>query len=103
MMGAHDRDIVLEPNQGCAGNCYSTAQPFWVNITEMDIHKKYSVDPQKVWANMKSVMSVPIFENSETIGVLNIDSDLDLATSKLNEEKVYIIASAYSDLIGSLL
>ncbi len=48
-------------------------------------------------------MSVPIFENSKPIGVLNIDSDLDLATSKLNEEKAYINASAYSDMIASLL
>jgi site-specific DNA-methyltransferase (adenine-specific) len=52
---------------------------------------------------MKSVMSVPIFEESKPIGVLNIDSDLDLATSKLNEEKAYINASAYSDMIASLL
>ena len=103
MMGARDRDIVLEPNQGCAGNCYSTGQPFWVDITAMDIHKKYSIDPQKVWANMKSVMSVPIFEDSKPIGVLNIDSDLDLATSKLDEEKAYINASAYSNMIASLL
>lgn len=103
MMGARDRDIVLEPNQGCAGNCYSRAQPFWVDITEADIHREYSIDPQEVWENMKSVMSVPIFEDSKVIGVLNIDSDLDLATSKLDEEKVYSIASAYSDLMGGLL
>jgi hypothetical protein len=103
MMGARDRDISLEPNQGCAGNCYSTGEPFWVDITEADTHRTYSVDPHKVSQNMKSVMSVPIFENGKTVGVLNIDSDLDLATSKLNEEKAYIIASAYSDLVASLL
>jgi hypothetical protein len=103
MMGARDRDIVLEPNQGCAGSCYSSGEPFWVDITEMDTHKIYSIDPQKVWQDMKSVMSVPIFEGRKTIGVLNIDSNLDLATSKLDEEKVYSIASGYSDLIASLL
>lgn len=103
MMGYRDRNIVLEPNQGCAGNCFSTGEPFWVDITKIDIHKKYSIDPQKVWANMKSVMSVPISEDSKIVGVLNIDSNLDLVTSKLNEEKVYIIASAYSELIESLL
>ncbi len=47
MMGARDRDIVLEPNQGCAGNCYSMGQPFWVDITAIDIHKKYSIDSPK--------------------------------------------------------
>lgn len=52
---------------------------------------------------MKSVMSVPIFEDNETVGVLNIDSDLDLAASGLDEEKVYNIASAYSDLIADLV
>jgi transcriptional regulator with GAF, ATPase, and Fis domain len=103
MMGMRDRSISLEPGQGCAGNCYQTGVPFWVDITEIGAHVKYSIDPKNIWEKMKSVMSVPIFEGDKIIGVLNIDTDLDLVTSGLNEEKVYNVVSAYSDLIATLL
>lgn len=102
MMGAVDRDFTLAPAQGCAGRAFSTHQPFWVDITK-STHEKYFIDSGQVWSSMKSVMSVPISFEGKTVGVLNIDSDLDLDVSELNQEKVYSTALAYSDMIARLL
>ena len=102
MMGAVDRDFTLDPDHGCAGRAFSTNQPYWVDITK-SAHEKYFVDSGQVWSNMKSVMSVPISSGGKIVGVLSIDSDLDLNTSKLNEEKAYTIAMAYSDIVARLL
>lgn len=102
MMGHVDRDFKLDINQGCAGRAFSMNKPFWVNITE-STHEKYLVDSGQVWSNMKSVMSVPVSLQGKVVGVLNIDSDLELNASELNQEKVYSTAIAYSDIIARLL
>ena len=102
MMGAIDRAFTVDPNQGCAGRAFSTQRPFWVDVTK-STHEKYLIDSGQVWASMKSVMSVPIVLQGKNMGVLNIDSDLDINTSKLNQEKVYSTAMAYSDIIARLL
>lgn len=102
MMGAVDRDFKLAPDQGCAGRAFSRKKPFWVDILE-STHEKYFVDSGQVWSSMKSVMSVPIFLQKDTIGVLNIDSDLDMNTSKFDQENVYILVNAYSEMIARVL
>lgn len=102
MMGAVDRNFELEPTQGCAGRAYSNRKPFWVDVMRSS-HEKYLVDSGKVWGSMKSVMSVPILRSNVIAGVLNIDSDLSLETAMFDEEKTFIVANAYSDLISELL
>jgi transcriptional regulator with GAF, ATPase, and Fis domain len=102
MMGAIDRDFKLAVDQGCAGRAFKRKKPFWVDILE-STHEKYLVDSGQVWSNMKSVMSVPIFLQKDTIGVLNIDSDLDMNTSRFNRENVYIIVNAYADIVATVL
>lgn len=102
MMGAVDRDFQLAVGRGCAGRAFSEKMPFWVDILKSS-HEKYYVDSGKVWKSMKTVMSVPIYLQEDPAGVLNVDSDLDMNTSKFNDENVYIIVNAYSDMIARLL
>jgi transcriptional regulator with GAF, ATPase, and Fis domain len=106
MMGAVDRNLELELDRGCAGKAFTDKNTFWVDLTQA-AHEKYLIDPQKVWSSMKSVMSIPIFLDDEVIGVLNIDSDLELNKVFLldnrGDNKVLNIASAYSDLIAEWL
>jgi len=102
MMGAVDRDFQLDKDQGCAGRAFSNKQPFLVDILKSS-HERYFVDSGKVWSSMKSVMSVPIFIEKTTIGVLNIDSDLDMKTSQFAKDKVLIVVNAYSDVIAEIL
>lgn len=106
MMGHNDRKIALSTDQGCAGKAFHNESPFWVDLTTCT-HESYLVDSKKIWKNMKSVMSVPIFEEEEVIGVLNIDSDLELneAFMEGNEFNQNIIntANAYSDLVARWL
>lgn len=102
MMGAVDREFEIGKDQGCAGRAFSNKQPFWVDILASS-HGKYFVESGKVWSDMRSVMSVPIIKEKAVIGVLNVDSDLDLSTSKFDQGDVFIIVNAYSDLIAEVL
>lgn len=105
MMGAKDRNLILEPNQGCAGQAFTNNTPHVVDLTQAT-HGQYSIDKNKVWSSMKSVMSVPICDDEDhlnVIGVLNIDSDLDVNTAKFFDDKVLNTANVYSDLVADWL
>ena len=102
MMGAVDRDFEVDLDQGCAGRAFCNRVPFWVDIPK-STHEQYYVDSGQVWSSMKSVMSVPILLQRDIIGVLNIDSDLGLSMCKFDQEKVYIVVNAYSDMIARVL
>lgn len=105
MMGAKDRNLILEPNQGCAGQTFTNNTPYVVDLTQAT-HGQYSIDKNKVWSSMKSVMSVPICDDEDhlnVIGVLNIDSDLDVNTAKFFDDKVLNTANVYSDLVADWL
>lgn len=105
MQGAIDRNLSLDPKQGCAGKAFSSNLPYVVDLTTAT-HNQYNIDPTKVWKSMKSVMSVPICDdehNEHVIGVLSIDSDLDYNTVKFREDKVLNTANTYADFIGEWL
>jgi transcriptional regulator with GAF, ATPase, and Fis domain len=106
MMGATDRNLILEPDRGCAGKAFKGENAFWVDLTQVT-HENYLVDSKRVWSNMKSVMSVPIYFEDKVIGVLNIDSDIELKKAFLldnrKDSKVLNVARAYSDLVAEWL
>lgn len=102
MMGAVDRNFEISKDQGCAGRAFSNNQTFWVDILKSP-HEKFFVESGKVWSSMRSVMSVPVTNGKTTVGVLNVDSDLDLQTSGFVQEDVYSMVNAYSDVMGKVL
>ena len=106
MMGAIDRNLALEPDRGCAGKAFKDENAFWVDLTRAS-HESYLVDSKRVWSDMKSVMSVPICLDDKVVGVLNIDSNLELNRVFLLDDgennKVLSIARAYSDLVAEWL
>lgn len=103
MMGMIDRNLALQAGNGCAGKAFKDENAFWVDLTQAT-HESYLVDSKRVWSDMKSVMSVPINLDGKVIGVLNIDSSLELKSVFLdNEEKVLNVARAYSDLVAEWL
>lgn len=105
MEGYIDRFLKIPSNVGCAGHAFTNKRPFYVDLTKVT-HEKYLIDSRKVWKAMKSILSVPVFNPDnpdEVIGVLNVDSDLDIQTVKFNDESVIITVSAYADIIGKLL
>ena len=103
MAGYVDRDFCIKQNQGCAGRAFTSKKPHWVDLTVPDAHGTYGIDAGEVWDNMKSVLSVPIILKGKALGTLNIDSDLEINKSGLNQEKIYTVTQAYADLIAVLL
>jgi hypothetical protein len=106
MMGHNDRFLSLNPEQGCAGKAFKDEKAFWVDLTTC-AHENYLVDSTRVWNPMKSVMSVPIFKDEKVVGVLNIDSNMELPQVFMEEgkidEKILNSATAYSDLVARWL
>ena len=105
MMGAIDRNLCLKPNQGCAGEAFTNNRAAVVDLIQAT-HDQYRIDPSQVWPTMKSVMSVPICDNEDhvhVIGVLNIDSDLEVNAAKFFDDKVLNTANVYSDLVADWL
>ncbi len=106
MMGFKDRNIKLDSGQGCAGKAFKDEKTFWVDLTTCT-HEKYLVDSSRIWDGMKSIMSVPIYVDDEIMGVLNIDSNLELSKVFMEDakisEKILNSATAYSDLVARWL
>jgi hypothetical protein len=105
MMGATDRKLCIGSNQGCAGEAFKTKREMVVDLTQQT-HEDYHINPRDVWSEMKSVVSVPIFEDEEhTIvsGILNVDSDLEVNETKFFDTNVIRVISVYADWISELI
>jgi hypothetical protein len=105
MMGATDRKLCIGSNQGCAGEAFRSKRLAVVDLTQQT-HEDYQINPQDVWSEMKSVMSVPIFDDDahmNVIAVLNVDSDFTVNDANFYDNTVIRVISAYSDWIADLL
>jgi hypothetical protein len=47
MMGVIDRNLILEPDRGCAGKAFKDEKAFWVDLTQAT-HENYLVDSKRV-------------------------------------------------------
>lgn len=105
MMGAVDRNFCIKYNQGCTGEAFTKKKVTVVDLKQKS-HKDYQINPSNVWSEMKSILSVPIFEDgnpSKVIGVLNIDSDLDVASTRFLDTNVINVVNTYSDWTSELM
>ncbi|MCL2643452.1 MAG: hypothetical protein FWD52_08110 [Candidatus Bathyarchaeota archaeon] len=105
MMGAVDRKFCIKCNQGCAGEAFRTKGIIVVDLNKRP-HKDYHIKPKDVWAEMKSILSIPIFEDEDHTkvkGVLNIDSDLIVTEAKFFDTNVIKVATIYSDWISEMI
>lgn len=105
-MGGHiDRFLKIHPKRGCAGKTYHSKQPTAVDLNKVD-HKGYLMDPEKVWKKMESILSVPIVNlpnTSEVIGVLNVDSDLEINEVGFKDQEIMRAVIRFADLISKTL
>jgi len=105
MLGMPDRYLELSPDQGCAGVAFRSGRPYSVDLTK-DPHEKYKVPSDKVWKEMKSIVSFPIrrvTNKREVIGVLNVDSSLSMEEIDLLNERVRLILGGYAEILGEML
>jgi putative methionine-R-sulfoxide reductase with GAF domain len=105
MMGAVDRQFCIKLDQGCAGRAFESKREMVVDLTEK-AHEDFNIDSRDVWSEMKSILSVPIFEDEEHTkvkGVLNVDSDLIVANTKFFDTTVIRVVRIYSDWISGMI
>lgn len=105
MIGAIDGYLCIGTNQGCAGEAFTYKRHSVVDLTQQT-HEQYKIDPKSVWSSMQCVMSVPICDDEEhknIVGILNVDTDLDINTANFWDDNVIRVAGAYADWIAKLL
>ncbi len=105
MLGMPDRYLELLPNQGCAGVAFTKGTIHSVDLTKYS-HGDYRVPSDKVWKEMKSIISFPIrrvTNKREVIGVLNIDSSLPMDKVGFLSKNVRLILGGYAEILGELL
>ncbi|MFZ2471256.1 MAG: hypothetical protein WAW52_04865 [Methanothrix sp.] len=102
MMGSIDRDLIIDSNSGCCGRAYQHRQTTWANLEEKP-EAGYVSDRTKTWADMKSIISVPINTNNgrEIVGILNVDTKNEMI--KISQEHVYETINMYSYIISKIL
>ncbi len=104
MMGADDRNFEINISKYsdlCASTAFFKKTTAIMEVEDSDSHKRL-VSKGQIWKEMKSVMSVPIYNKNKKkiIGILNIDSKLDAEKAKFYESKTNTILNAYADIIS---
>jgi hypothetical protein len=62
------------------------------------------IDPDRVWRELKSIISMPIHDSSQTrLGVLNIDSNKLIENSKFYDEDFKNAMHLATDALGKIL
>jgi len=105
MMGAVDRKLCIKSCQGCAGRAFQDKREMVVDLTEKS-HRDFDIDPNYIWPDMKSILSVPIFEDDEHTkvkGVLSIDSDLPIDNTNFFDTTVISVVSVYADWLSGMI
>jgi hypothetical protein len=101
MDGYVDRNIALPPNVGNAGESLQNDQE---KIYDPRIMGRMKVDPDKIWMELKSIISMPIHDSQGAIlGVLNIDSNKIPDQSKFLDEDFKIAMRLAADAFGRIL
>jgi hypothetical protein len=103
MEGKVDRNISLSSTAGCAGDALQNNQEAFFDIRG-STHSKLHVNPDKVWKELKSIISMPIrASNGNRLGVLNIDSDNTIDQTKFYDVEFKNAMGLVSDAFGSFL
>jgi hypothetical protein len=128
MLGYDDRGYEIDYNNGCAGTAFTSGYKTQVMVDLLEQgkdhgrsigepvqtyddqkladlgHKKYGVDPNTIWKEMRSVASVPILDkDAVALGVLNIDSNKILNESRLATKEVKYNLRLICDAIGLMI
>jgi len=105
MLGMPDRYEVFEPGQGCCGKAFEEDTIKMVDLTKVK-HEDYKVKSDRIWKEMKSIISFPIrkvADGRKVIGVLNVDSSLPVGDAGFLDERVRLIIGGYAEIFGELL
>jgi hypothetical protein len=128
MLGYEDRSYEIEYDKGCAGTAFTSGYKTQVMVDLVEQgkdygrsigepvqtyddrklahlgHKKYGVDPNTIWDEMRSIASAPILDrDGVTLGVLNIDCNKRLSESRLGTEQVKYNLRLICDAIGLMI
>jgi hypothetical protein len=128
MLGYEGPSYEIEYDKGCAGTAFTSGYKTQVMVDLVEQgrdygrsigepvqtyddqkladlgHKKYGVDPNTIWDEMRSVASVPILDkDSVTLGVLNIDCNKRLSESRLGTDQVKYNLRLICDAIGLMI
>jgi len=101
MEGYKDQNISLPSNIGCAGHALTNDSEAFYDPRTMN---GMGVDPDKVWKELKSIISMPIHDSDRNrLGVLNIDSDNKMDKTKFTDEHFKYTMGLAADAFGRLL
>jgi hypothetical protein len=128
MLGYDDRSYEIDHNKGCGGTAFTSGYKTQVMVDLVEQgkdygksigepvqtyddqkladlgHKKYGVDPNTIWKEMRSLASVPILDkDGVTLGVLNIDCNKRLVASRLDTKEVKYNLRLICDAIGLMI
>ena len=127
-----DADYELDYDKGCAGTAFKYAleegsrRPVYVDLIEQGTkyaiylnepvhlldenrraelgHEKYGVKGSTVWQDMRSIVSVPIFDSEGIpLGTLNVDCNKRLNESILKEKGFNNALITVSNIIGNVV
>lgn len=96
--GVRELALTLFPGQGCAGQAFVHKRVFYVDLA-VHRHEEYGVQADHVWAEMRSILSMPILHGGEVVGILSVDSDLNLADTGFAQRSLYEDLSKYATMI----
>jgi hypothetical protein len=101
MEGYVDKNITLESNMGCSGTALRRGKE---QLYDKSIMGSMGIDPDKIWKELESIISVPIHGSNETrLGVLNIDSNKPIESSHFRDEDFKHAMNLGSDAVGKIL
>jgi hypothetical protein len=101
MDGYVDKNIMLPSNMGCAGTALKKNAE---QLYDKRLMGAMGIDPDKIWGELKSIISMPIHDSSETrLGVLNIDSNKLIEQSNFYDEDFKNAMNLATDAIGKIL
>jgi hypothetical protein len=101
MEGDIDKNIQIDSNAGVSGTALKSGDIVTVDLT-LDEH--YVYDPTRVWSKMKSIFSIPIYnEKALILGLLNIDTDKNIKQTKFRNENFRNYIRIASEIFGKIL
>jgi hypothetical protein len=110
MANQPDRDIVFDKWQGCTGHAWGTGQQVAADLSKVspdDLIQIWKLTPTQisVTRGLGAILSTPIEigRDKKIVGILSIDSDGNLETSKLGEPAALDIALQSAVLLARML
>lgn len=91
-----ERDLRFRADQGCVGKAFTEGLPVLTDLV-LHGHESWKVPRDSVWAEMKSILCVPLKWQGRVVGVVSIDSNLSLKRSHLSRKSTYSNLNEYSN------